>query len=514
VYTNEHFSSICAPKRQWQKIAFFVFCLSDPLMKYIIVFLLLLPLCAKPQDIHFVNGPKLDYYDNETFEFIGADADKLFVTYDKGPDHYLATYDKNELTQISEVKIPFPDPGIFYLKIDLVLTKDMAIALYRYNNYADTLTIVEMRRFNYDGTQIDQPMILSKIRGKKSNINFNVFNNTAQNEFILQSGLLLKDQILWQYDHFDYNGDKKNSQTHSFNMSHDHFLYSVIDDEYSSYLLSKDRSRNRANYNLQIFNPATQTTDSLPLPLLSTGNYFLNNFFESATDRDNNIVIICPYGEGYQEPAIGLYLIKINSKTKKLLAEKIIRFVKNRAEEEDFSLNSCIPVTIETLTDNSLRVIFESREEIKTQVYGINVGKEYNIDNIVTVDLDSNFSPVEMHKIKKQQHTNTEYFEYTGFVIMKNNNQSFYIYNELPENLELAPDKMKKVKSFKFDETVVIQTTVLNNSVRRKKLMDKSTGSLVDAIIPRKNLDTGNGKISYVIHRINENYYITKFYLD
>lgn len=156
----------------------------------------------------------------------------------------------------------------------------------------------------------------------------------------------------------------------------------------------------------------------------------------------------------------------------------------NSNDEIDFSMSSCIPVAVLQMSNNITRIVFESRLQTTSSVYAIQVGKEYDIGNIITVDIDSNNVVAEIHNIGKQQHTNTSNYKFTGFAILNNNDKSYFIYNELPDNLQRDPDKMKKVNSSKIDETAVIYTTVDNGKVVRKILINKDQNAGVDAILP------------------------------
>ena len=204
----------------------------------------------------------------------------------------------------------------------------------------------------------------------------------------------------------------------------------------------------------------------------------------------------------------------MDSKTHALIKENVIPSKQQNGDDEsDFSMSSCIPVAVLQMSNNITRIVFESRLQTTTSMYAIRVGKEYDIGNIITVDIDSNDVVTEMHNIHKQQHTNTANYKFTGFAILKDDDRSYFIYNELPGNLERDPDKMKKVNSSKMDETAVIYTTVENGKVVRKILINKDQDSGIDAILPGSYISAAGEKEIFVLRKIKSDVYLTKIFI-
>ena len=88
---------------------------------------------------------------------------------------------------------------------------------------------------------------------------------------------------------------------------------------------------------------------------------------------------------------------------------------------------------------------------------------------------------------------------YTGFAILNHDDKSYFIYNELPEDLMVTPNKMKAINSSKMDDTVPIYKVVDNGKVVRKILIDKTLHSGIDAVIPGAYLKSQDENEIYVL---------------
>jgi hypothetical protein len=141
------------------------------------------------------------------------------------------------------------------------------------------------------------------------------------------------------------------------------------------------------------------------------------------------------------------------------------------------------------------------------------VDRQFDIGNITTTDLDSNYTVTAIHNIHKQQRTNPANYKFTGFVVLHNGGRSYFVYNELPENLQRTPDRMKRVNSSKMDETAIIFTLVDSNDdkIVRTVLIDKNAKNNVDALLPNSYLAEEN--TLYALRRINNDNYLIKIFL-
>jgi hypothetical protein len=270
------------------------------------------------------------------------------------------------------------------------------------------------------------------------------------------------------------------------------------------------------NWSIKIYSPESAQAQIIDLQQPSAEKVFLSNFFRSYVDKKDRLTLLSPYTlKALSKNAEGLYLAQVDSKTHSLIKESVIPFKRqNDNDESDFSMSSCIPVAVLQMNNNITRIVFESRLITTSSFYAIQVGREYDIGNIITVDIDSNNVVTEIHNIQKQQHTNTSNYKFTGFAILKGEDKSYFIYNELPGNLQREPDKMEKVNSSKMDETAVIYTTVDNGKVVRKILINKEDNSGIDAILPGSYLSSTEKNEIYVLRKIKSDVYLTKIFIE
>ena len=150
---------------------------------------------------------------------------------------------------------------------------------------------------------------------------------------------------------------------------------------------------------------------------------------------------------------------------------------------------------------------------MEQKVYGITVSKEYDMGNIFTVDMDSSFNVTEIHKIKKQQYSSVDAFKFIGFTSLCRDNETYFIYNELPENISKSPDDMKPLKTGKLDEAGVIYTKLGQDKVSRKILIPKTGPKNVDLLLPWSSFVSRPENEMFVVRKIKDDFFLTKIVL-
>jgi hypothetical protein len=100
-----------------------------------------------------------------------------------------------------------------------------------------------------------------------------------------------------------------------------------------------------------------------------------------------HLYFLSPYTtSNFSKSAEGFYLIEINTKTQSLVKERAVHFKWRKdpySEENEFELSSCFIMAIIPVEENKLKIVFESRLEITSALYGITVDREYDIGNII-----------------------------------------------------------------------------------------------------------------------------------
>lgn len=244
---------------------------------------------------------------------------------------------------------------------------------------------------------------------------------------------------------------------------------------------------------------------------------YLSNFFRFYTDGEGNLNFISTYATTVAtNRAEGIYIARLDRESHRLINENAILLQSNNPaawSNEAFSLSSGMLSGVLALSNKGLRIVFESRLETTSTLYGIPLDRQFDIGNIITADLDSNYKVSSIHNIRKQQRTNPTNYKYTGFAVLHQDDKSYFIYNELPENLRRKPDEMKRVNSSKMDETAIIYTLVRSNDekIARTILVDKSSKDHIDAVLPNSYLSEKN--TLYALRRIDDDNYLMKIFL-
>ncbi len=492
-------------------------------MRYLFLFILFISsLRIHSQSLNFYSGPRIEEYDDNTFRFFDQDSLHLYASHHVYQNYYIDVYEKESLKKILIIKIPTSFKNTISYNIEDVFIRDEIFqVLYSYFDEDNKSENLEMVTFDRSGLKIGETKLIDKSEGKneKQAGRFSIINYKRYSEFLSYGYKYLKDTSIINIDHFDYSGNRTKSQNFLLANNSGYSISSLIDLDCNLYHLTRSKSGKRnVNWSVRIYSPNINECKVIDLIEPSLKDINISNFSKSFFDRENHAYFISPYTlELTSKAAEGIYLVKVDTKTHTLIKEIVIPFkVKSEKNniEGDFALSSCIIVDVIPFNENNLKIVFESRLETTATMYGITIEREYEIGNIITVDIDSNHIVKEIHKIRKQQHTSKTNYKYTGFSILNNENKSYFIYNELPENLQRTPDKMKKVNSSKIDETVVIYTVVDSNKVKRKVLINKDPKSGIDAILPNSYIVDNYKNQIYLLRKIRADIFLTKIFVN
>lgn len=456
-------------------------------MRYIVLIFIsaLFFLKGNSQPLSYNYGPKIDNYNNIYFTLFQQDSANLYAfNYDKTA-YFLDIFDKNDLSKTAHISIPFPSKDSIKFDFEnLFILKDRFLVFYSYFNKTDQAIILEMVAFDAAGNRMGNITELDKLPGKneKKAGSFLVTNRPLENKFLSYGYKRNKGNYNLNIDHFDYEGNKLDSQ--DFVIDNSRFLEESFNNGETICRLERDKFNEKiASWFLSFYSPSSPKAQTIQINPSPGSNINLTGKFGSYIEN-GILYLLSPYTTGmFAQKAKGVYLITADLKEQRVLNRVVIPFKAEAvegADSEDFSLASCILTNIIPIK-NGLRVLFESR--LMTSTYGVPTG--YNLGNIIALDIDSNFMLKDISRIYKKQVAKPATVRYMGFISLSYNDTTFCIYNELPQNLGRANDKIKNVKSTYTDETVVISATPGSAGGQKNILIDKAGKSETTAILPR-----------------------------
>ncbi len=472
------------------------------------------------QALHYSSGSKIEDYDHSTFQLYSQDSLSLYAFRSTPNDYFLEAYDKTSLTRSYKIRTPLPSKdSLKYHFEELIPLTDSFLVLYSYFSKPNLREQLEMVTFDKNGSSLNESKIIDYSDGKNERRagNFSIINRKNMHEFLSFGAKEIQDTTFVTINHFDYFGNKKLSQKFALDDESGNIVHSLIDRECNLYHLTRSKLANRnVKWNIIIYKPDTDLPIKIALQKPSATKIYLSNIVNSYIDLHDRINIIIPYST--QTPAYdatGIYLAQLDSKTNSLISENFIPFkldTGNVNDDNGFMLSACINVGIIPMKNDALKLVYESRKSTTTYLYGIPVSTEYDLGNIITMDLDSNHVVSDIHKIRKQQHSNKYATDFIGLAILSHADKSYFIYNELEENLTKTPDNMKQVNASKMEKTNVIYSVVENGKVLRKPIIKKENKKDIDAIILSTHLHSNNGDELYLPRKINQQVFLTKFY--
>ncbi len=351
--------------------------------------------CAQTPQLY--TGEKIEDYDAGTFQLFNQDSLSLYAFRHIQQDYFLNVFDKETLKRAAVIKVPFPiSNNIKYNIENLFIGKDLFQIFYSYFDKSAGNEKLEMISFNSNGVQLGGIKTIDKSEGEneKQAGSFSVINRKKFNEFLSYGYQHSKDSTFINIDHFDYTGNKLQSQ--DFLLDNSGFIvHSWLDDDCNLYHLTRNKRGNRnVNWAVKFYSPGRDQATIIELKQPSMEKIYFSNFFKTYTDNHHHINLLSTYSSGpASRVAEGIYIARIDITSHTLQGESAVPFKipnQNKNKEDEFSMSSSILKTIIPISNNKTRVVFESRLETTTSLYGISVEREYDIGNIATVDIDSN----------------------------------------------------------------------------------------------------------------------------
>ncbi len=456
-------------------------------MKYLLLFLVpaLSVLTGKSQPLAYNYGTKIDNYSNVYFTLFQQDSSNLYAFNYKGPAYFLDIFRKDDLSQAAHIPIPLPSKDSIKFDFEnLFVLKDRFLVFYSYFNKSDQAIKLEMLAFDATGKRMGAIKQLDELPGKneKKAGTFMVSNRPLENKFLSYGYKRNKGNYYLNLDHFDYEGNKLESQ--DFVIDNSRFLEESFNNGETICRLERDRFNEKtASWFLSFYSSSSGKAQTIDINPAAGSKINIAGKFGSYMEN-GVLYLLSPYTTGiFTQKARGVYLVTADLKEQRVLNRAVIPFKAEAvegADSEDFSLASCILTDIIPIK-TGLRVLFESR--LMTSTYGVPTG--YNLGNIIALDIDSNFMLKDISRIYKKQVARPASVRYMGFIPLSYNDTTFCIYNELPQNLGRANDKIKNVKSASTDETVVISAALSSAGGQKNILINKEGKSEITALLPR-----------------------------
>jgi len=264
-------------------------------MKY----LLLLFLCfasiitCPAQTVQFYTGEKIEGYDKSPARLIDQDNLYLYTFRYREPDYFLDVYEKENLKQVTVIKIPLPSKYTIQYDVEyLFIRKDTFQICYSYFDKNESSEKLEMITFNKGGFQIGDTKLIDRSEGsnQKKAGGFSVINRKKFGEFLSYGYKVINDTSYINIDHFDCSGTKTGSQYFLSNSS-GYIVHSSIDDDCDLYHLTRSKLGNRkVNWSIKIYSPESDQAQIINLQQPSAEKIYLSNFFKSYTDIKTGLI--------------------------------------------------------------------------------------------------------------------------------------------------------------------------------------------------------------------------------
>lgn len=480
------------------------------------------------QQVESYTGAITDNPELGTFNLFRSDSTLLYVfrvgEESRGKKYSLEAYSRDSMQRQLLIQIPLPNVDSVKFHIEnLFFHDDYYQVFYSWFDKKNKMEKLQMITFNKSGVQTGETKLIDVSEGKTERKAgyFSVFNRKSSNEFLSYGSKHLKDTSYINIDHYSYEGNKLHTQNFKISEDDGYFAYSTIDSSGSLYYIMTDKlmKSKKASWGLRVYTPESESAYIYSLSEPFSKGFIVSARFHSFTDDKENINFISTYSKtASSKYSIGLYWVQFNQKSHSLVKEILVPFKteNNNFKENDnlLEMSSCIITDIQSLPEGKTRIIFESRLATTTTFYGASLGTTYEIGDIVTITIDSTFQTTGMCIIPKKQIVENENVKYTGNLVLHKGDETFFVYNELPENLDIMNvKKIKKVRNAKLDETVIMVTATNDTTIiNRKILNEKKPGDEIDALLIYESLSTRNDEL-YTLRKRNSTNYFTRFFI-
>ena len=473
------------------------------------------------QSLHIYSGANLGE-EWKDINFIQQDKNYLFAFKSENKKSYLLKYDKDSLLERSIIRIPLPDRETLDYSIEnLFISTERYLVFYSFFSKAESKQKLEMVAFDTLGRQIGENRLIDFAEAEKERKagEFMVYNDWRNDRFISYHYAHNRKNSYVDFDHFDYSGNKTGSKQYELNRIGS-VKKSFIDDKNNIYQVIEGKAGPLSrSYSVRIYGLQKDSAVNISLNKPLTSLITLSDFFKTIETSDSTLIILTPYKTNkFSNFSKGIYLVQINTRTGGLLNEKIIPFKEGESEKEDarsndLDLSSCIITKIVFLKSGRLMIIFESRLRTTNSFYGATISETYDINDIITVEMTPEFAVDDIHKIGKRQRTNSSNAIFTGFAVLKKENNLYYIYNELEANLKRNPDNFERLDSRELDDAVIIAASIKDDKVKREAIVVKKFDKETDVVMPGTAFEDNYNNAVYVFRKIKLSVYLSKVYL-
>lgn len=198
---------------------------------------------ALSQTVQQYTGAKINEEDG-TFSFFQTDSLNLYAFRYKDQSYFLDVYDKQSLKRSRLIKIPLPsrDTTKFSLE-NLFIQNERFQIFYSYFDKSRSAEKLEMLSFDSAGIKIGETKLIDQSEGanQKKSGDFLVINRKKFNEFLSYGYKSTKDSFYINIDHFDYSGNKTQTQDFAAKAEDDYVVGSWIDRDFNLYHLTRNK---------------------------------------------------------------------------------------------------------------------------------------------------------------------------------------------------------------------------------------------------------------------------------
>lgn len=493
--------------------------------KLFIVVILLFQIfpAANAQTVEFLTGDKIHPDDPGSFSIIGYDYTRLYVFRVNGTgskaEYRLQTYSRDSLRRLSSVRIPLPQSSSLKFKLeDFFIHKDYYQVLYSWFSSEKEQSSLDLISFNNEGNIIGYPKQIDFSEGKtkKETGYFNVVEVPEKNEFICSDANYTEGKLIFNIDHFDYEGNKIKSVTYDNVILRNVISWTLHKDGGLLFVTNNPDDSYNPDWRIKLYSPDSDSAYRIKLTRPYAEKKYLQSRFFSFNEDESIVNLITPYSDKHSGGrSNGVYRVKLNLKDHILLSEEFIPFNMDEKtkEDEDFSMASCIITDVMRVPDDKLVILFENR---LMKIYSPDAKGDmdkFQVGNILAMEVEGNKTSGVM-RIPKNQYLGRNNWCYTSFAVLRKDTKCYYFFSDLNENLDTTyTKKIPKLEDKNLNESSVVVVTTDHNAIQSKEVLIKNTNPAAIDALHMDKVAYGDENDLYTLRQIGGENFLVKIFI-
>jgi hypothetical protein len=503
----------------------------------ILVFLIVLNSSSYSQTVAFNKGAKIERLEQASFRFLEIDNDSIYVYRVDNYQCYLEVFDRDSIQRRNVIRIPLEFIDSSYYNIEKIFLRGDTISLiYSYFDNKNLCETLEMMQLNHAGKLLNSIQKLDLLYGKKQSKAgyFLIRESSKEQQFYSYGMKFSNNEVKGFVNEYNFLGNTVDSNSFTLDNNRRILDNPVFDNHSNLYYLTKDGSKlNGFNWDLIIYSLEKKTIDVNLLPLLSCEKFFLadNSVVSKSENGVLNLFFLYKLEKSSYE-CHGLYVIQIDEK--KLVVSNEIAIPFRRIEgDKDIYKSSIVDysgmlINLIQLDSNKTRITLESKIHrssnaawmpltfIAMGIIGVGIlyhNEEEQRRSIFTIDINKSMEITEVHKVRKDQIAKEYNEKYIGFATLNDSKSVYYLYNDLPKNLNRVPKKQKAVTNVGFKSTQIVSLSDINGKIEKNVILSKKSKKEISAILPNINIqDTKKGEL-FSLQQIDSTVFLTKYFI-